>query len=225
MPDSSQLCDCTVDPGPCVVAAMCPGVMLSQLYHRVTGGSFCKVFTLLAIFQGLAIICFSISENTTTNMWAKRFAAISCAHGKWSDISGLTGDLPMWMGTDQQPAEVQSGELFPCEPTFGDTKDVKGWYDFNSLIIVAFQALGAVFQLIAFIITMSFFLSIRSALRTKGRAGGNCCTDFWLLCCCGPCMLSMTARSSGLSGKSYAFTAVDGEVSLPSTKEVAMAIA
>ena len=61
----------------------------------------------------------------------------------------------MWMKNDQQPAEVQSGELFPCEPTFGDTKDVKGVYNFNSLIILAFQALGGVCELIAFIIMMS----------------------------------------------------------------------
>ena len=216
MPDSSQLCDCAKDPGLCIASMMAPYVVLSQLVQRATGSGFCSIFTLLCVFQGISICFFAAAEEETIKSWAASFHAISCKYPAFSDVTGLPEGLPKWM-KDSGNDEQKLGQIFPCSMMFEDDGEIAGWYDTQALIIMVFNIIGAVFELAAVIAFLVGVIKVRSALRAKDQAGGNGCTDCLLACCCAPCFLAQTARSAGITGKTYSIFAVDAEIGLPTT--------
>jgi len=205
-----------------------PYVVVSQLGQRLKAASFCMTFTLLCTFQGLAVVMFGAAEEEGIKMWVARFNAISCKVGKWSDVSGLKGGLPAWM-KNSPIDEIQDGEIFPCKEMF-DLNNIADTYNVQSLLVLIFNILGLIFEIITCIIFISTLINIRGKMRAEGKAGGNCCTDWLAGMCCYPCFLSQTMRSAGVTGKSYSLFAVDAELGLPgasvsTTKDVPVAVA
>lgn len=229
--DSTGLCDCGADPGLCIASMIAPYIVLSQLSQRVKAASFCMTFTLLCTFQGLVVVFFGAAEDEMIKMWVARFNAISCVR-KWSDVSALAGGLPEWM-KNSNIDEVKDGEIFPCAQMFGDDAKKDGnitdWYDIESLLVMIFNIIGLVFEILVCIVFMSTLIKVRERMRSEGKAGGNCCTDWLKGLCCYPCFLSQTMRSAGVTGKSFSLFSVDAELGLPgaasSTKDVPVAVA
>ena len=214
MPDSSQLCDCAKDPGVCIVSMMAPYLVVSQLVQRTTGRGFCSIFTVLCVFQALAIIFFAAAEEQLIKTWAASFHAISCKYPAFSDVTGLPEGLPKWM-KDSGNDEQKLGQIFPCSMFFEANGEIAGWYDIMGVIIGILNILGAVCELATAITFLVAMCKVRSALRQKNLAGGNGCMDCCCTWCCWSCFLAQTARSAGITGKSYSLTAIDAEIGLP----------
>jgi len=230
MPDSTQLCDCAKDPGLCIASMIAPGIVVSQLVQRTTGTGFCSILTVLVVFQSLAFIFFMAAEEELVKTWAAAFHAISCKYPTFSDVTGLPNGLPNWM-EDSRNDEVKAGQIFPCSTYFDDDGEIAGWYDIEGIVIMILNILGGLCEIATVIAFLVAIIKVRSALRSKNQAGGNGCMDCLCACCCWSCFLSQTARSAGISGKTYSFTAIDAEIGVPlasgttATKDVPIAAA
>ena len=125
--------------------------------------------------------------------------------------------------------DVQDGELFPCSSMFGDDGNISDWYDLTSLLLLIFNIIGLVFEILVGIVFCGTVIKLRQQLRNEGKAGGGCCTDWLKSMFCVPCFLAQTMRSAGVTGKTYSLFAVDAELGLgsgaTSTKDIPVALA
>jgi len=206
----TDLCGYDRDPGLCLVSTFSPFILLSQLVERLQKGTCLGTFVGIVSLEVLAAVFFYEVEEAQVEAWARVFNMITCASPTWSSVAGIKGGLPQWM-TNSGNNDVKDGTVFPC---VFPNNEPKNYFDYVSTYSLIMFILAAICQLAAIVVFVYKVVQVRAALREREVARGNCCTDVILSIFCWPCFLSQTARTAGVVGKTYSFTAVDAEIGI-----------